>query len=305
MLDSIKKLDLIDITIDAKDIFDKYIGMNYNQVSEITFTNLFIWRHQYKLKYAVCNDYLYLISFKDSEKPYAFLPMGNMESKSFLEAIKVLQQYFDVNGYELIIKKIYEDYVDIVLGVLGEDYIADYDRDNSDYLYLTSNLATLKGKKYHRKKNHVNKFMSTYNYSYEKIDSVNKRACYNILNKWLLNKKVQSDAYKEEVLAIKEIVENFENLDCFGAIINVDATPQGFTFGEKMNRDTLVIHLEKVNREIDGLGEFINWQFCKENFNDSIYINREQDLGIEGLRTAKKSYLPERLVNKYNIHHKR
>ena len=72
-----------------------------------------------------------------------------------------------------------------------------------------------------------------------------------------------------------------------------------------MRKDTAVIHIEKVNTNIQGLGEFINWQFCKENFSDVEYINREQDLGVEGLRKAKKSYLPERLINKYTISPKR
>lgn len=302
MLKLVHKLDLTDLTIDAKDIFDRYIGMSNNQVSEITFTNLFAWRDSYKLKYAVYGDYLFLISFSDIEKPYAFLPIGDVTGDSFANAIKVLKNYFDSNGYELIIKKVYEDYVPYVLDVLGHEYIANYDRDNSDYVYLASNLSMLRGKKYHRKKNHVNKFIATYKYEYEKIDSVNKRLCYNVLNKWMMNKELVSDDYKREALAIKEIIENFEKLDCIGAIINVEGEAEGFTFGEMMRKDTAVIHIEKVNTKLQGLGEFINWKFCKENFSDIAYINREQDLGIEGLRKAKKSYLPERLVNKYIIY---
>jgi len=298
------ELDLKDVTIDDKDIFDRYINTHNNQISEITFTNLFAWRDSYKLRYTVYRDYLLLISFRDENSPYAFLPVGDISRADFADAVKMIKSYFDSKGYDFVMKKVYEEYVPHVLNILGQEYVADYDRDNSDYVYLASNLSTLKGKRYHRKKNHVNKFMSTYRYAYEKIDSVNKRECYNVLNRWINNKKNINDDHKKEALAIKEMIENFEVLDCIGAIIRVEGIAEGFTLGEIMNKDTAVIHIEKVNTEIDGLGEFINWQFCKENFSDLLYINREQDLGIEGLRKAKKSYLPERLVNKYVVHKK-
>lgn len=301
MLELIRGLELMDVTIEAKDVFDRYISVSNNKVSEITFTNLFAWRDSYKLKYALYGDYLLLISFRDIDNPYAFLPIGDITGDRFADALMCLKNYFTSNGYNLIIKKVYEDYVPHVLNILGHGYVSEYDRDNSDYLYLASNLSTLRGKKYHRKKNHVNKFMSTYRYEYEKIDNVNKMMCYNILNKWMMNKEVVSDDYKREALAIKNIVENFEKLDCIGAIVNVEGEAEGFTFGEIMNNDTAVIHIEKVNTKIQGLGEFINWKFCKENFSNIKYINREQDLGIDGLRKAKKSYLPERLINKYII----
>lgn len=302
VLEEISKLSLKDVTIDAKDIFDRYIGMSDNKVSEITFTNLFAWRNSYKLKYAIYDDYLLLVSFTDNKNPYAFLPIGDVTRDGFLDALMELKNYFVSNGYNLVMKRVHEDYVPRVLNALGNEYVADYDRDNSDYVYKASDLSTLKGKKYHRKKNHVNKFMSTYEYGYRKIDSSNKRECYNVLNKWMTNKELVNDDYKKEALAIREMIENFERLDYIGAIIDVNGEAEGFTFGEMMREDTAVIHIEKVNTNIQGLGEFINWQFCKENYSNIEYINREQDLGVDGLRKAKKSYLPEKLINKYIVH---
>ena len=215
---------------------------------------MFAWRRHYKLKYVEVYGYLCLISFEDEEKPYMFPLIGDLESDKFKDALKVLVNYFKDNNYELRIKKVYEDDLNRFLEVLGLGYVAQYDRDNSDYVYLAENLITLKGNKYHRKRNHVNKFKSLYSYEYIAIDSENKDICYDILNKWIYKKEGNPDRYKDEVIAIEDMLDNFEKLDWIGGIIKVDGVPEAFTFGEKKNSDTAVIHIEKVNQEIDGLG---------------------------------------------------
>ena len=298
-------LDLKQLTLSDKNVFDSYFRKYMPQISELTFTNLFAWRKHYKLKYAIINDYLCIFCADDNNKPYIFPPIGDLESDKLKDAFDVIQQYAKDNNHEVIIKKVYEHNVKQILDILGPNYVAQYDRDNSDYVYLASDLSTLKGNKYHKKRNHVNKFVLTYKYEYVPVNCDNKHLCYDVLDKWLSNKKTNLGSYNDEVDAIKQIVENWDKLDCVGAIINVDDKPQAFTFGERLNKDTAVIHIEKINSEIDGLGEFINKEFCRQNFKDIIYINREQDLGIEGLRKAKKSYLPQKFINKYNIVDKR
>lgn len=293
---------LKDLDIKDKALFDKYFLMYKPTISEFNFTNLFCWRRYYKLKYTIIRDYICLFSFANESEPYVFLPIGDLDNINELRNVLYeIKEYFSDNNYRFVIKNVCENYLENVMGILGENFEYDSDRNDSDYVYLRSNLANLKGKKYHRKKNHVNKFMSNYDYKYIPIDENNKLVCMDILQKWLKSKNDAIDKYQYEIDAIKELIENFEILDCIGAIIEVDGKPQAFTFGERLNDDTAVIHIEKVNKEIDGLGEFINYKFCKENFDDLIYVNREEDMGIEGLRKAKKSYLPDKLMKKYTI----
>ena len=294
-------LSLKQETLSDKDIFDGSFCKYMPQISELTFTNLFAWRNHYKLKYAIIEDYLCIFCMDDSDKPYIFPPIGDLKSSKLKDVLDTIQEYFRNNNHEFRIKKVYEHNLGQILDVLGQNYVAQYDRDNSDYVYLSSDLSTLKGNKYHKKRNHVNKFLLTYKYEYIPVNQENKAICYNILDKWISNKKENLESYNDELDAIREIVENWDKLDCIGAIINVEGKPEAFTFGEKLDKDTAVVHIEKINSDIDGLGEFINKEFCRQNFQEMTYINREQDLGIEGLRKAKKSYLPIKIINKYNI----
>ena len=96
-------------------------------------------------------------------------------------------------------------------------------------------------------------------------------------------------------------MNNFEKLDCKGALIKVDGRYEAYTIGEALNSDTAVIHIEKANSQIQGLYAFINQQFCEREWEHMKYINREEDLGIEGLRKAKLSYNPVSFVNKYSV----
>ena len=102
-----------------------------------------------------------------------------------------------------------------------------------------------------------------------------------------------------ERFANMELLENIEYLGCKGALLKVDGRFEAFTVGEMMNNETAVIHIEKAGTAIDGLYTVINQQFCARQWSNAIYVNREQDLGLEGLRKAKLSYNPVRILDKY------
>lgn len=108
----------------------------------------------------------------------------------------------------------------------------------------------------------------------------------------------------EEDFAIHEALVNFKNLDFKGGAIEIDANIEAFSLGEMLDNKTAVIHIEKANPDIPGLYTVINQLFCKNTWYDTEFINREQDLGIEGLRKAKESYYPHHMVNKYTIRRK-
>lgn len=101
--------------------------------------------------------------------------------------------------------------------------------------------------------------------------------------------------------AIEEALKNFIALEMQGGVILIEGEVEAFTLGELLNKDTAVVHIEKANPEIRGLYALINQQFCEQAWGKVPFINREQDLGEPGLRTAKLSYNPIRLVEKYRI----
>lgn len=292
---------LKEITIEDKEIFDSYFRLAQPEVSEMTFTNLFMWRNFYNIRYTVLDDLLCIMSFPGKGQPFAFMPLGKTNRDNLKNAVGVLKKYFTDNGKILTLKRVRERDAELLKPFSAREGIV-YDRDNSDYLYMTKNLIELTGKKYHGKRNHINKFLKLYEYEYVTIQSESISECKRIMDLWCSERSCEDhkDQYCEKI-ANNEALNNFGSLGCKGALIKVNGRFEAFTAGELLNDDTVVIHIEKANSKIEGLYTFINQQFLLHEWSGTTHVNREQDLGIEGLRKAKLSYNPAGFVNKYII----
>lgn len=295
-------MDFTGITINEKTLFDKYIRMHNPQASEFTFTNFFMWRYYYNFKYTLLNDYLCVVAFPKEMEPYALTPIGKAGGEKFTRTVLQLKEYFNKNGWELKFSKVAESDLAYFRDIVKSQEQIVYDRDNSDYVYLTEELISLKGKKFHAKRNHINKFKSKYEYEYVPLDNGLVGECIRIMEDWCKarNCECRNSEYCERH-ANMEVLNNYDMLDCKGALIKVNGRFEAFTVGEMLNSDTAVIHIEKASFAVDGLYAFINQQFCENEWKHATYINREQDLGQEGLRKAKLSYNPVKMVNKYTV----
>lgn len=172
------------------------------------------------------------------------------------------------------------------------------DRDNFDYLYLREDLATLEGKKYHKKRNHVNAFLNNYQYEERKFCSEGIKDAYLILDAWRAERGRDDD-----YAASKEALDLCGELGLCGYIVYADGRPAGYTMGEGIQKGkTFVVHIEKGIGEFKGIYQFINMGFAAILPPSFQYINREQDLGNPGLRQAKMTYLPCGFVKKYRIY---
>ncbi|MCX8129280.1 MAG: phosphatidylglycerol lysyltransferase domain-containing protein [Clostridia bacterium] len=299
----IEMINFSEITIEDKALFDKYLRPHNPQVSEMTFTNFFMWRNFYKFRYAEINGLLCVIAVPEGKNPFCFVPFGKPEKAVFTEVFLKLKTYFQINGWKLRFERMDEIQSGYFREYLGftDEYIVK-DTDNSDYVYFAENLINLRGKKFDGKRNHINKFKKMYNYEYVMLSSENTGECSKIMDKWCLERSCEEhkDFYCEKK-ANMELLNNFTALSCKGALIKVNGEFEAFTVGEMLNEDTAVIHIEKANGSINGLYTFINQQFCEREWREAAFINREQDLGIEGLRKAKLSYHPAKMINKYKL----
>jgi hypothetical protein len=175
-----------------------------------------------------------------------------------------------------------------------------YDRDNSDYVYRREDLAELRGRKYSKKRNHVKKVLARHLCRYEEIGDALIKPCLAFQHRWCEMRQCGRDpGLCEEYKAIVETLERFRELGVFGGAIFVEDDIRAFTVGEALSRETAVVHFEKADPTMDGLSQLINHWFCQKSLSAFEYVNREQDLGIPGLRQAKESYYPHHLVNKY------
>jgi len=173
-------------------------------------------------------------------------------------------------------------------------------RDRFDYLYSISELIELKGRKYHKKKNHLNRFKELYSFTYEPITQENIKELKNVWKEWFAKtEESASEGLKMENLGLLDVFRNYLFLSIKGAIIRVNGKIIAFSLGESLNDETVVIHTEKADINYHGAYQIINQQFLEKEWSCFRYANREEDLGIEGLRKAKLSYNPVLLAKKF------
>lgn len=296
-------MEFSEIEISDRDLINKYLNAYNPYVSEMSFTNLFMWRMYYGFRYIELDGLLCIISMPRKDDPYALMPIGNINEHNFAGAVNALKRYFNEINKPLKFSKVAEDelkYFRMIPGFEGEIV---FDRDNSDYIYLAEDIINLKGKKFDSKRNHINRFKREYEYEYVELTSDLVDECVRIVDEWCAERDCNCGMgdYCERH-ANMEVLRNFQELGCKGALIKVDGRFEAFTVGERLNSNTAVIHIEKANSKIRGLYSIINQQFCEREWGHMKYINREQDLGVEGLRKAKLSYNPVSMINKYTIY---
>ena len=144
--------------------------------------------------------------------------------------------------------------------------------------------------------------MRNYSFTYEPLGEQHLNACLELQLKWCQARRCEDDlSLLSEWEAIREVLSNYPLLDLKGGVVMVDGNVEAFTLGELLNEHTAVIHIEKANPEIAEFYTVVNQQCAEKCWGDVQYINREQDLGVPGLREAKLSYHPHHMVEKYRI----
>jgi hypothetical protein len=287
-----KDIELID-----KPLFDSYFQAKPYENSEFSFTNIFIWRLSYHFKYAVIHDHLCIIEKFRDLYPSIFIPLS-LGTADYATVLPILADIMHQQGYPLILKSVTEKEKLEIESVLPNRIIFREDRNNSDYIYLSKDLIELKDKKFRKKRNHINKFIKSYPFEYEEMSESNLQECLKTELKWISGRDGDKSVL-EEKQAIGEIINNFHELKVSGGVIRVNGIVQAFSLGEKLNPDMAVIHIEKANTEYDGSFAIINQTFASNAWSDVTYINREEDMGIAGLRKAKESYNPVKMIKKF------
>ncbi|MBP7175503.1 MAG: DUF2156 domain-containing protein [Thermoclostridium sp.] len=296
-----------EIELSSQDLFRKALNNNQSQASEMSFANMFMWRKNYNFVYSVINNMLCLVSNSRMTRPFAFfpVPLGEFEPEAFQGTIGEIVKYFDINGWKLAFGRVEESRIPLLQQHLGVKFEANKNEANSDYIYETDSLVTLAGKKLSAKRNHINKFTREYgSFEYVELTSELVEECKRIFDGWCQNNEACDCQVPEECekWACYQLLDNWDAITGLkGALIKVNGRFEAFTIGEMLNADTAVIHIEKGNTEIHGIYTLINREFVARTFPETKYINREEDMGKEGLRKAKSSYYPSGFVHKYDI----
>lgn len=265
---------------------------------EITPMTLLIWKNYYHQKIAFLDDMMFVSLGKNCD--IFLLPFA----KDMEKAINILRDYTKAENRPLIILGAEGPRLDTFNSIFGEVFSQMESRDDFEYIYLTENLKDLRGKKFHSKRNHISAFSKAYQWQYETLSTENLPEVLKMAQKWTEQmKEITEDSLSIEVenAALKEYLPHMKELNLRGGCIRVNGEIVAFTFGSPINDFVFDIHVEKALPEFRTAYSLINREFILNELSDFKYVNREDDMGMEGLRKAKLSYHPDILLKKYVI----
>ncbi len=287
------------LTLDDRETVGEALARHRREQSELTFTNLFVWRDAYQLQLSQLDGTLLIWALcADPKDSFLFPPLGDSADGQIVR--RCLEHMAGSGGAAVMARATQSDLQR--LGVTEAEFVVEPDRDSWDYVYLVSDLIELSGSRYHRKRNQIEQFRAQHPIEYRRLTRELVPACQELQDKWCDDRQCDLIAtLRAEARAVKEVLANLELLGVTGGCIEIDGTIEAFTLGELLSADTVVIHIEKANAAFQGLYQVINQQFLEHEWSNTTYVNREQDLGVEGLRKAKESYHPHHMVEKFRV----
>ena len=281
--------------IEDKAMVTGYIKQKKTRSCEDTFGNLLLWARFYDVQIAEVEGCL--VAATVGEELSFHYPYGRGNVKKCIEA---LESYSESCGKEFQMHCVTPEEFEELERMFPGEFEIEYEREYADYVYEAEKLRTLSGKKYHGKKNHVNRFKKTYeNWEYVSLNKDNVEEAFQLLLQWKnLNLCHENHDKNAESCVACNYLRLLEELGVVGGILRVDGKAVAFTIGDQVCDDTMVVHIEKALTEYDGAYAMINQQFVEHECAQVTYVNREDDMGDEGLRKAKLSYHPVFFVEK-------
>lgn len=303
------------LTEEDVQLLDSYFdGYDYNS-SGHTFVANYIWRNTHHITWQIIGDYLCMAGMgtleTEEETYFMAFPLtrtGEYDPDKLKETLLAAKRIFDEKQLPFEISMIPGTLALLLKEIFGDDVVLHHDRDDDDYIYLKDSLVTLSGRKLHQKKNHLNYFKRTWEYSYEEITPENVDEVMAFIESVNADRLDDThDDWKEilelETEAIRELLSLVGSKRLLTGLIRIEGKVEAVTIGEfaKTNsREKVLVHVEKANTAFRGLYQAINNEFCKRLPEETLYVNREEDMGMENLRYTKMSYRPAEMGEKYS-----
>ncbi|MCL2042532.1 MAG: phosphatidylglycerol lysyltransferase domain-containing protein [Treponema sp.] len=292
--------DFAPLSIDQKTVMHPRLSLTADGVSEFTFSGLYLFRNRYSYRVSRSGpNGGFIISgiqpetAPDAAQTFFMTPCESPERDILKSLLKTHDYWKNISNTVLESSRL-----QLIYGQPGEqEFLINEDRNNFDYLYLRDKLAELKGKKYHKKKNLVNQFRNAYAHEQQPLTQELVPQAMEILDQWRQNKGEDGDYW-----VAREALELFGFLTLRGYIFFADGKPAAYCLGESIAKGKMfAVHFEKAIDHYKGIYQYMNQAFASALPRFFTYINREQDLGDEGLRQAKMTYRPDDFVKKYSV----
>ncbi len=292
-----RNMNFREITLEDKVWIDPLLAESDFRGCDYTFANLFIWKDQFREMIACVEGMLCVRRWEPETGRYMYLfPAGNGNLQA---AIDFMTEDAASLGEKLYIRGFTKKEAEKIKQLFPERFQFECIRDEWDYLYNVQDLSELVGRKYHAKRNHISKFLNTGEWKYESLDESNMAECYEMHKQWY-HERVTDDGAESSMDndAVEKAFQYFKELGLVGGVLYQFGRVVAFTMGTHLSSDTFVVHIEKAFADAAGAYPMINQQFVLDKMKNYQFVNREEDLGVEGLRRAKESYYPAMMVEK-------
>lgn len=300
-------IDFKEPTIEDRQWIEELLFPTGTRSCEMTYIVLYTWRQAYGIRVARCGGCV--LGQMNGPLGTAYLyPMGEGDKKPIIEALHADAAGRGVPVFRLIC---------VTPEMIGEldalfpgrfDYQAD--RDSFDYIYGVDKLSDLTGKKLQAKRNHINRFVQNFpDWTAEPVTSANMDQCLEVERRWQLEAAAgtvagseEEEDQRDEDVALHTAMREFDALGLEGILIRAGGAPVAFALGKRVSEDSYNVHFEKANAAVQGSYAIVNREyarFIRETYPTVRWVNREDDMGVEGLRKAKESYHPDFLIEKH------
>lgn len=298
-------LDFKPLALMDRAVLEPYIQPQLFENSELTFADMYIWRKSWRVEWAIELDALYMrVRMPGKCLMYPVMPRDGQLTRAQLElAIAEMRSA----SLRPVMTSVSEGYLERVKRAMPAGWEFKELPDFEDYVYRAQDLASLTGRRYHGKRNHVARFMRTYEgrYAYRPLSVCDVSECLRLWDRWYAERAggMTTDERREAMQEREMVAEAFAAMNALGlrgGAVEIDGDMAAFTLGER-ERDIMFVRLEKAMDQYEGVYAFINREFAERGFEGITWINREEDMGIPGLKRSKQSYYPDHMVRKYQI----
>lgn len=289
------------ITINDRDRINEALRRSDFMSCEYSFANNLAWCRLADSQICFWGDHYIICSFgnEDGIPSFTFPSGGKFNYEIFCE----MKRFSESLGHPLRMCGVTESSLELLDELLPDSFTKELDRDGCDYIYRRSDLSEFPGKKFHQKRNHLARFERIES-EFSLITEKDYDDCISFITSDYNGRTDINHSAVAEQYAVNTYFSHFEELGLVGGIIRINGKTAAVTVGEKLNSNTFCVHIEKADRQYEGIYTGICNKFVKSCTEGSEYINREEDLGIEGLRKSKLSYHPAFLLNKYIVNFK-
>lgn len=292
------------VTMDDKAWIEPLLALEPTQACEYHFSTIYLWGEPFQKKIARCADRLVMRLFEGADVCYLY-PAGGGALTPVLEEMEADAK---ANGAPLRMICVPREFRERLEEALPGRFRFEEDRKAWDYIYAVDKLADLKGKKLHAKRNHINRFNDNWpDWMFEPLTPANIPECLAMDEEWFARRQDELEQEEKRQLgyendAVRNALEQFDALGLEGGLIRAEGKVLAFAIGDRLSEDCYDVHFEKAFDDIQGAYSTINREFARYvrgRHPEIKWINREDDVGLEGLRKAKLSYYPDTLIEKF------